>query len=271
MRQFKIINAVGAEFDLNSLDSFLVNPDGLGYSNDSDFENVGYDYYITSTAISQPKPHGTIKFTSYERYLEFIKFIQREPLKLCYTAAEAHYLDCVLGSLSKGEIESRKLSVTIQLIGISQWYKYRKEAVGSEAVIGKYYPYQYAYTYTDKAQGDVHIVSDSALDSPAKLTILGPCTNPKWVHYVNNKKESEGRVIATIPDNHRLVVSSEYPFSIKEYDEYNNEIADRYEDSDFETERFVFLKHGENKVSFMHDGNEEMNATAEGKIYYVSV
>lgn len=271
MRQFKLYNAVGAEFDMNSLDSFLVEPSGLGYTNESDYEQVGYDYYVTETAIGQPKPQGTIKFRTYNGYLEFIKFIQRQPLKLCYEAAEKHYLDCYLGFLSKEEIKSGRLSIGIQFVGISQWYKSVRERVGGDANIGKYYAYTYPYTYTDKAQGEVYINSDSALDSPAKLTILGPCKNPKWVHYVNNVKQTEGKVFATIPDKHRLVISSEYPYSIKEYDEYNNEVDDRYEDSDFETERFIYLKHGENKISFMHDGNEEMNATAEGKIYYVSV
>lgn len=271
MRKFKIINANGAEFDLNDLKSFLTDPTNLGYSDDSEYEQVGLSFYESESAISQPVPSGTINFASYEEYLKFIKFIQKEPLKLEYTAADTFYMKCKLANLTKTEIHAGRLSVGIQLIGLTQWYKEVKEKTGEDANIGKYYPYKYSYTYSDKAQGEVVIQSDSALKSPAKITILGPCKNPTWIHYVNGVKMTEGRVIATIPKGNRLVISSEYPYSIKEYDEYNIEVKDRYQDSDFETERFVYLGIGENKLSIIHEGDEEINATVEGMVLYVSV
>ena len=100
-------------------------------------------------------------------------------------------------------------------------------------------------------QNTLMIDSDSHGDSPCKVTVYGPCTNPVWKHYVNNvlydpadadivllfhagqgKHRDRvpigryyvnnvlyetGRYEGNIPDGHKLVIdTTQIPYSITE-------------------------------------------------------
>ena len=80
VRQFKLINALGQEFDLMRKDAFFQTPSGLGFSVDFDVEPVGYDWIETDSQIDQKTVSGELVFTKYQGYQEFIRFCSLSPL-----------------------------------------------------------------------------------------------------------------------------------------------------------------------------------------------
>lgn len=275
MRRFTLYNSKGQSYDLSSSDHVLYSPAGLGFEFDRDYEAVGYQYELLKEELAQAKPSGMIKFDSYSTYTAFALFLQSRPLILEYEP----YSDAVfrmsvnVGALSKGEKDETtgwlECAITFQALG--QWYRYIVMQTDPSGLIGKKYTYKYNYSYTDSAVGSLKCTLQSNIESPCRITFLGPVKNPSWSHYKNGKLCAQGRVTANIPDNHRLVVSSVVPYIIQETDNVGNVIADRYGNSDFSTERFLYLGEGENVISFTHEGTGNLVVLVEAYEYFETV
>lgn len=275
IRTFKIRNAIGELWNLNDITSFFEDIGNLGFEYDTDFENVGNIFLQVDESLKQPKPNGTINFDSYILYNQFIKFIQKKPLTLVYEmpgVTDVYYLPVKISKIDKEELKDGCLQCDIDFIGTGFFYRSIIVQNEASAAVGKTYDYTYDYTYSESASGTVTIESDTYLDSPCKIQILGPCINPSWVHYVNDVVEITGRVNCTVGSSERLVIdTSTSPYSIKKLDAFMQEIADCYQDSDFTTKRFVNLKNGENKIAFSHEGSTDLIAIIEAKLIYESV
>ena len=278
MRKFKLINAIGQEYDLNDLDFFLYNPDQLGFRIGTKYETVGSQYHPYEESIEQPKPKGTIRFKqpgAYDKYDAFAVFCRRKPLRFEYTPSNTTYtLDCEVSELKKTEITTIGLTTPITLVGLGKWYKKVTEQTSDEDEgDGKTYSYTYPYVYSNSARGTVVIEDDSSeKDSPAKITIFGPVVNPRWNHYLNGVKIADGGVNAIIPNGHKLVVdATSFPFMMTEQDMAGNVIYDRYEDSVWDTERFIHLQPGTNRITIGHSGANYPNLLVEVKLQYATV
>lgn len=277
MRKFKLKNAIGQEYDLNDLDFFLYNPDQLGFKVGTKYERIGVNYHPYEESIEQPKPKGTIRFKkpgAYEKYDEFARFIRRKPLTLEYTPDSTTFkLDCEVYELKKSEIKTLGLSSDIVFAGLGKWYKEVVVQTSEDTEgDGKTYPYTYDYVYSNSARGTVTLESDTNEESPAKITIFGPVVNPTWNQYLNGKKIASGKVNATIPAGHKLVVNAtKFPFSMTEQNMQGQVIHDRYGDSDWSTERFMFIQSGTNRITIGHDGANYPNLLVEVKLEYATV
>ena len=80
MRQFKLINANGQEFDLMDKTTFFQSPSGLGFENDLEYINAGYSFIETDSELSQKTISGEIAFLGYDKYSKFIRFCNASPL-----------------------------------------------------------------------------------------------------------------------------------------------------------------------------------------------
>ena len=272
MRQFKLKNAVGQEYDLTDKAHFLYNVSELGFEYDADYKQVGVQFIKISEKLKQPKPKGTIKFNEYEEYSRFVIFTQKKPLVLIYIPENKEYrLDCEIYRLEKAEKEKCGwLRCKVEFKGLGSWYKYTvMEKSASD--YGKTYNYIYPYNYTDNASDTLEITSESTVKSPVILNFIGPCKNPSWKHYVNGIEKASGKVVATLKNGERLNVSSVLPYRIIKTDNSGNEIEDLYGLSDFSTKRFLFIEQGENRITITHEGVEDLNAIVEVYEYYESV
>lgn len=121
----------------------------------------------------------------------------------------------------------------------------------------------------------VRYESDSYIESPCRLEIYaahGDVVNPRWYHYVDDELVSQGKYNGIIPEGDRLVVdTSGTTYSIKEYNQYNEYVGDRYELCDFNTDRFVFVMHGVNVYSVSHDGTVAVEVIITPRVEYESV
>lgn len=272
MRNFMLINADGEQYRLMTRQRFLYSPGGLGYEIDDTFARLGSRYVPIETGYAQGKIKGNLYFTqpnAYQKYYDFVRFCQKTPLTLAYTPdIGTFYLECKISQIDKTELnQSAALDIQVELIALGLWYRTATAINDGEQTGGKIYTYSYPYTYGESA-GVLRMQSDSYENSPAKLTIFGPVTNPTWKHYVNGEEIATGGIIGTIAEGLKLVIdATQTPYTITSQDSYGNTVTNLYELSDFETERFVILRHGSNVVT-VEGGTQVM---LEGRLSYASV
>lgn len=266
MRQFKLINGIGAELDLMSLSHFFHTPGGLGWGTSSEIQNVGDEYIVTRSSAVRPLVSGEISFSSYKSYEKFLAFIQPGDLRLCYKPVDVwRFLDVAV-TIEKTEADTPfgRMNCPITFTGLSQWYEqarfYRSATAGEQ---GKRYGYTYPYTYADGESGSV-VVQNGRLSSYPKLTITGPATNPKWYLYRNNERIAAGAVQLELQAGRKLVIDCRpATLELAEYTLNGEFVADRYGVSDFTTERFWELPPGQCTVQFAHDGASAITGYVE--------
>jgi len=277
MRQFTLINNKGQTWDLGSDSSYMTEPKGLGMERKISSEKAGPFWIPTENYFKQKSIEGTIILGSYEIYLDFSKFVQHTPIKLIYRAATEATILVDVEKMEKSELQSGILQCKITFLNRGLYFiTKRVESMESEGT-GKTYPYTYPYTYKDVTQSTVEIESDSAVESPAILTIFGPCTNPGWYHYIDGVLKTTGKIgrtdaICSIQEGEKIVVdTSQIPWSIKKYDLLNNFLLDVYQSSDWTTDRFIMLEYGKNKISVTQESEGKLKIVLEGHIFYETV
>ena len=85
VRQFKLINGYGQEFDITSTDYLFSSPSGLGYDRTESYRQIGNSFVRVNKQLKQGSITGKLIFTppnAYAKYYDFIQFINIEPLKL---------------------------------------------------------------------------------------------------------------------------------------------------------------------------------------------
>ena len=277
MRKFKLINAEGSSFDLNSKAAFFHSVEGFGYKDNTQYEQIGTDFYALDEIFQQGQMRGKMLFAGdnpYSKYREFTRFVRATPLTLVYEMDEVFRVPVRLIEIGKAELENggRFLNCDVVFLAAGLFYKTVQKYSETISIGGKVYPYQYTYSYADMSMNTIMIDSDSYEDSPCKITIFGPAENPVWKHYVNNELYEIGRYDGTIPADHKLVIdSTSIPYSITERGVSDEIVADRYQYCDFTTERFFNLQYGTNRISVTHDGLNMVNVLVEGKISYETV
>lgn len=305
MRKYTLYDNDGRSYDVTVKGSaFLYGVGGLGYEDDATFQRINSRYKLLQKYRNQPKITGTVKFwqpNAEQTLFEFAQFCQNEPLFLKYSPQsgttkkssfdkayvdkttlylpfesvkyENYYRRGYVTKIDKSDVLGNCLEVTIEFTAITPWYKVKSDYnYGGESVSGKKYNYEYPYVYTGSVSNQVTLISDSRQQSPTKITIMGPCTNPTWRHYVDGVLKESGKVIAEILPNHRLVIDTTViPYSMIVYDAQNQEITDLYQSSDFETQRFVSLDYGENVITVSAEDVTVIGIGVEAEIEYATV
>ncbi len=277
IRKFRLINGEGVSWDLNARTSFFHSIGGFGYQDGTQYEQIGTDFIPLEELFSQGVMTGRIFFggrNAYVNYRAFSRFVRAVPLTLVYEMEEAFRIPVRMTEIAKSELITggAGLDCEVAFTATGLFYKNVSGYSGTLSIGGKIYPYEYTYAYADVTQNTLMIDSDSHGDSPCKVTVYGPCTNPVWKHYVNNVLYETGRYEGNIPDGHKLVIdTTQIPYSITERGVSDEVVADRYQMCDFTTERFFHLQYGSNRISVVHEGLNVLNVMVEGRISYETV
>lgn len=279
MRKFILTNSIGESWDLQDANKvvFAV-PEGLGWEDATEYVRAGDNYAPLERVWNQKQISGTLFFVKdpYPTYFEFVRFVAKTPLTLTYTttSGSTYRVNCRLTTIEKSELtEYRVLECPVTFSALGLFYKVVSAYnSGESAGGGKVYDYSYDFTYSDWVAEAVQIGSDSVEDSPCKITIYGPCENPIWRHYVDGQLVAMGSMTGEIPENRVLVIdSTTIPYSITEQDYLGNLTADRYQACDFGTERFIFLRGGNNTIAVSHTDVAICPIKVEANISYASV
>lgn len=267
MRQFKLKNANGSEFNLMRKDAFFWEPEGLGWGKEAETQRLEDAFLVTKALVTTPAPSGSIVFAGYSQYQEFLSFIQVGGLVLCYMPiSNWRYLDCY-AVLGKTEIkpDTGKLICDIAFQGVSEWYETVRsyQASGDLLSTSKKYSFEYPYTYADSTSGSVNI-SNSNLPSYFKITIMGYTLNPTYRLYVSGNVVASGRIVAEIQNGYKLVINSNpAKMEISQYTSAGVFVADLYGSSDFSTERLFKIPAGESTMVFTDESISTPNAYIE--------
>lgn len=265
MRKFKLINANGTEWDLMRKDAFFHAPEGLGMGRSFSCVQAGFDFLEAQSVLMQKNINGEMVFGDYGTYTDFVTFISRDPLTLLYSTKSRWYqISCKVQSMDKGEKAGQVLIIPISFLCFGIWRENviikQADNFGAEC---KIYPYTYDYSYSEASSGRV-VIHNGDLESPCKLHIFGPVTNPSWALYKAGQIVLDGKVLLSIPAGNKLVVSAAPTvMEIAEYSQNNDFVKDHYQDSDFSTARFVYAPPGESTISFTHEGTGKIVAYVE--------
>ena len=125
VRQFKLINALGREYDMTRPDALLHAPNGLGWGTERTVNRLGMTYIGINEKEIHQSPSGEMVFRTYEEYGSFLSFCQQGGLVLCYKPLETwYYCECLI-SIQKSEIqwENNHLICPVQFTLLSYWYE----------------------------------------------------------------------------------------------------------------------------------------------------
>lgn len=280
MNGLVLINGKGKEYDLMSYaksPTFIAS--GLGYVDETEFMQIGHDFFPLEEAIEQAEIELHLLFweNADANYKTFVNHATCNPLKLRYANDSGEYfIPCRLKSVEKVDrrfYDKYGCPVSFAVTG----HPYRIIYGYNSGVItaGKSYGstgYTYDYTYGNDITNTLILQSDSHVKSPCIITIYGEVINPIWRHYVDDELTETGSYNGTIPDGHYLVIDSKsMPYSITEYDADGVVVADRYQQCNFSQERFMTIEEGENTYVLSHEGTNAVKLKAEAYIEYDSV
>jgi len=277
MRTFRLYDNDENRYNLTSKDNlFFFNIDGLGFSQNAEFQRIEDRYALLNSYINQNKIIGTIKFWQPQAeldYFNFAQFCQNQPIMMDYNNNYGTYSRRgIITKIERSDGNGKSLEIKVEFTAETPWFKTVSEYNSGTIIGGKVYDYTYDYTYSDSVINTVSIDSDSYQSSPVRLVIFGQAVNPTWRHYLNNVLVSTGKVNGTVLANHRLIIdTTTIPYSIRQVDALGNQISDMYQQSDFSTARFVRFGHGTNTVTFSADNTNILNVGVEAEIEYATI
>lgn len=277
MRTFRLYDNDGNRYNVTSKDHlFFYKIDGLGFTQEAEFQRIEDRYALLNNHIAQNKITGIIRFWQPQAELQFFnfaQFCQNQPIMMDYNNNYGTYSRRgLITKIERSDGNGNPLEIKIEFTAETPWFKTVSEYNEGTIVGGKVYDYTYDYTYSDSVVNTVSIDSDSYQSSPVRLVIFGEAVNPTWRHYLNNVLVSTGKVNGTVLANHRLIIdTTTIPYGIKQVDALGNLISDMYQQSDFSTSRFVRFGHGRNTVTFGADNTNVLNVGVEAEIEYATI
>lgn len=277
MRTFRLYDNDGNRYNVTSKDHlFFYKIDGLGFTQEAEFQRIEDRYALLNNHIAQNKITGIIRFWQPQaevQYFNFAQFCQNQPIMMDYNNNYGTYSRRgLITKIERSDGNGNPLEIKIEFTAETPWFKTVSEYNEGTIVGGKVYDYNYDYTYSDSVVNTVSIDSDSYQSSPVRLVIFGEAVNPTWRHYLNNVLVSTGKVNGTVLANHRLIIdTTTIPYGIKQVDALGNLISDMYQQSDFSTSRFVRFGHGRNTVTFGADNTNVLNVGVEAEIEYATI
>ena len=251
VRQFKLINGNGTEYDMTRPEALFHAPDGLGWGTEATVNRLGLTYVAIEEREVRQSPSGEMVFRGYEEYNRFLAFCQVGDLVLAYKPLNTWYYVRCLININKSEIKVDTLHLVcpVSFSLTSYWYErvVTQTSDGQESDVAKRYAYTYSYTYGSGSSNVFDIRCD--LPSYFTLTIMGEATNPMWRLLVDGEVVKSGKVNTTIASNQKLVVNTNpKEMEIARYTKTNTRIGSVYGSSDFTTQRIFSLPQGQSQL-----------------------
>ena len=133
VREFRLINEKGQEFSFMNIhdNTLFTDPSGLGYSYNTEYQQLGDTFISNLRNIQQGQISGTLNFLNYDNYTSFVNFVESsESLRIGYKipysdgSTREYFKDVQIQSLSKTQIQTNGiLSETVTFDCLSLWYE----------------------------------------------------------------------------------------------------------------------------------------------------
>lgn len=270
-RRFKLINAIGEEYDLCDTRHFFSNPDGLGFEKEITSSQTGDFFVPVNQKNRQQTITGEIIFSGYEEYASFKEFVAGDDLIFSYCPAFCetwYYRSCVVKALKKSEISpsTQHLHCNIDFLCFSQWYEsvIAKKTV-FDASKSAFFSGTFPLPFSDVSINEVSIENPKTVSAPCRIEILGPCSNPSWSLIQYGKTVANGRVNVILDEGESLVIDAnvESMRIVKATEQGETNV---YQLSDYSTDRFIYAPSGKSLLRFYHDDGYALDVTVEVKL-----
>lgn len=223
VRKFLIENEKGQQIDMNNLREgcFITSPSELGYSNSSDFEQIGNTFVESNRKIDKKDPKGVVYFKNYDKCNEFINFIEKSSeLKFVYiipfqNEEEIYYRDVSIKEFEKTEKKAGILSCNIVFNGLSLWYKKKTVIYTIEPQNNEIrWDFEWDSCFVDYDTRSLSHINEGHIEAPILIEISGHVINPKIELYV------EGELYQEVPFNIEIAEYEKLLYGTKENDFY---------------------------------------------------
>lgn len=214
-RKFRLINEKGQEYSLIDIQNYcaLIEPTGLGYSYNREYEQIDNTYIETFMKIEQNQIEGTLLFLSYDNYRKFTDFIEKsEELKFVYkipfqSKEEEFFRDIKIKSLTKKEIQSNGiLNENIVFDCLSLWYKKTTAIYDMKAQTNEIrWDFKWDSRFVDYDTRKLKYINHGHIEAPILVEINGHVINPKISLYIEGELYQEVPFLIEIAENEKIL------------------------------------------------------------------
>ena len=226
VREFKLINEKGQSYSLMDAENacLLTEPSGLGYSYDTNYEQVGNTFIENLKKIEQGKITGTANFEKYDNYKKIVDIIDdaeslRFSYKIPFASKEKEYFKNVnfkeITKTQKAENGIISETITFECLGL--WYEentieYTINPIENEI------RWDFIWNTTFNDNNSQNLIYQNMGHVPAQITLEmnGAVSNPIIEIYIDDTLYQELRIKTTIAEYEKLIYNSkENEFAIK--------------------------------------------------------
>lgn len=226
VREFKLINEKGQSYSLMDIKNYclLTEPGGLGYSYNTQYEQLGNTFISNLRSINQGKISGQVNFLSYDNFKSLVDFIETsEQLKFYYKVpitdgVKEYFKDIQVQSLTKTEIQPNKvLSEQITFDCLSLWYEENTTIYTIEPAEDEIrWDFTWDSKFGDYSARNMAYINQGHIEAPIIVSMDGQLVNPVIQLYIDGELAQEVTVNTTIAEGEKLLYSSrENDFYIK--------------------------------------------------------
>lgn len=279
-RKFYLENENGQRYDLNNLKNtcFFSSPTGLGYSYQTDYKQIGTSYISNIRELNQGEIQGNLLFKNYDKYLDFIKYIQSSnQLKIVYTVpfndgtSQEYFKDVDINRIEKTEMISGVLNCPISFLCKTIWYS-KTQTVYTIAPTSNEIRWDFKWDSRFSSYDNRNIIFENKghEDAPFLLQIDGFVLNPCIAIYFNGIKQNELKLNLEILEGEKLF------YSTKDNDLFiykvltNGDIVNLFNDLDLNNKNFFKLPKGICEIRLTAD-NDITSAVLTIYQQYISV
>ena len=283
VRKFSLLNEKGQEYSLMDINNYclLTDPSGLGYSYNSEYEQLGNTFINTIRTIGQGSISGTLNFLNYDNYRKLIKFMQSsQKLQLEYVVPyvggeKTFYRDVELNSISKSQVQPNGIiSESITLTTLSLWYEKVNTIYtikDNDNVVRWDFDFDSYWNGYDVRNLEYTNLGD--VEAPIEVIVNGEVINPRLELYIEGELYQTITINDTIEEYEQLIYNSkENEFAIKK------RLADGTYESlfsldyiDFSNDNVLRIPNDRTCTIKLRADETITNATLIVYVYYVAV
>lgn len=214
IRRFLLENEKGQQFRLDDLNEgcFLISPTNFGYSYETDFVRLGYNFIENNRKIQQKNPSGIACFKSYDKSKEFIDYIESSSeLKWIYIVPyllgeKKYYRDVVIVKFDKTEKIGKWLACPVEFSGLSLWYEENTVIYTIEKLTNEIrWDFRWDSRFTDYDSRNLHYINTGHVEAPIYVEMDGHLVNPKIELYVEGELYQTVKVTTEIAEYEKFL------------------------------------------------------------------
>ena len=216
VREFRLINEKGQEFSFMNIhdNTLFTDPSGLGYSYNTEYQQLGDTFISNLRNIQQGQISGTLNFLNYDNYTSFVNFVESsESLRIGYKipysdgSTREYFKDVQIQSLSKTQIQTNGiLSETVIFDCLSLWYEENTAIYTIESQENEIrWDFEWDSRFTDYDTRNLQYINQGHVEAPIYVEIDGQVVNPKIELYVEGELYQTVDINTTIAQYEKLL------------------------------------------------------------------